>query len=418
MAAAADDRTDWAIIRRRSVIVSGKKESKPFVREDFTDSLVSILENVKENLASFGPLARNSEWFLSLKTDVAKDNMLSAGSMKVRGTIFYISSADTSQFPARVHWAPPFIPNAAIAQVLQDTCTVQSMKMETSTAKGFEGIPTGIRRFVLTGNKEDIPHTFFIVCPKTGERFEILVIIAGRSPLCFRCKKTGHFRSECFAPYCRKCGIYGHAFETCKRANTYSSAVRGGNDKQQSSMAEASIDDDSQYVYRDGGVKLVEGGSGQRGVSGHAAESAGCSSRPGAEVEPLDSPARPPTALVARDDAIPAWAIVRRRSVILSGKKDGKPYVREDFTDSLVSILESVKENVSSFGPLARKAEWFLRLILDVAKDKVLSAASLKVRGCTFYVSSVLRPSPLSTVIYPQCSYCASTGGNLYRSTH
>ena len=90
MAAAADDGTDWAIIRRRSVIVSGKKEGKPFVREDFTDSLVSILENVKENVASFGPLARNSEWFLSLKTDVAKDNMLSAGSMKVRGTIFYI----------------------------------------------------------------------------------------------------------------------------------------------------------------------------------------------------------------------------------------------------------------------------------------------------------------------------------------
>ncbi len=25
------------------------------------------------------------------------------------------------------------------------------------------------------------------------------------------------------------------------------------------------------------------------------------------------------------------WSIVRRRSVILSGKQDGKPYVREDF---------------------------------------------------------------------------------------
>ena len=124
------------------------------------------------------------------------------------------------------------------------------MKMETSTAKRFEGIPTGIRRLVLAGNKDDIPHTFIIVNSKTGERFELLVVIAGRSPLCFRCKKTGHFRSECFAPYCRKCGIYGHAFETCKRANTYSSVVRGGNDKQQSSTAEASIDDDSQYVYR------------------------------------------------------------------------------------------------------------------------------------------------------------------------
>ena len=152
--------------------------------------------------------------------------MLSAGSMKVRGTIFYVRSADKSQFPARVHWAPPFIPNAAIAQVLQETCTVQSMKMETSTAKGFEGIPTGIRRLVLAGNKDEIPHTFFIVNPKTGERFELLVVIAGRSPLCFRCKQT--YRSECFTAYCRKCGIYGHAFETCKSAATYSSAVRGG----------------------------------------------------------------------------------------------------------------------------------------------------------------------------------------------
>ena len=87
------------------MILSGKKEGKPYVREDFTDSLVSILESVKENVASFGPLAWNSEWLLSLRSDVAKDKMLSAGSMKVRGTIFYVSSADKSQFPARVHWA-------------------------------------------------------------------------------------------------------------------------------------------------------------------------------------------------------------------------------------------------------------------------------------------------------------------------
>ncbi len=43
MAASVDDGTDWAIVRRRSVILSGKKEGKPYVREDSTDSLVSIL---------------------------------------------------------------------------------------------------------------------------------------------------------------------------------------------------------------------------------------------------------------------------------------------------------------------------------------------------------------------------------------
>ena len=48
IAASVDDGTDWAIVRRRSVILSGKKEGKPYVREDFTDSLGSIIESVKE----------------------------------------------------------------------------------------------------------------------------------------------------------------------------------------------------------------------------------------------------------------------------------------------------------------------------------------------------------------------------------
>ena len=86
--------------------------------EHFSESLVSILESVKDNVASFGSLARNSEWFLSLKSDAAKDRMMSAGSLKVRGYTFYVRSADKTQFSARVHWAPPFIPNAAIVKVL------------------------------------------------------------------------------------------------------------------------------------------------------------------------------------------------------------------------------------------------------------------------------------------------------------
>ena len=93
-----------------------------------------------------------------------------------------------------------------IAQVLEETCTVQPIKMETSTAKGFEGIPTGIRRLVLAGNKDEIPHVLYIVNPKTNERFELLVTIAGRILLCFECKHTGHCRSECFTTYCRRCG--------------------------------------------------------------------------------------------------------------------------------------------------------------------------------------------------------------------
>ena len=67
--------------------------------------------------------------------------------------------------PPQVHWAPAFIPNAAIVKALEESCKVQSIVMETSTSKGFEDIPTGIRRLVLAGNKDEIPHVFNIVYP-------------------------------------------------------------------------------------------------------------------------------------------------------------------------------------------------------------------------------------------------------------
>ena len=178
---------------------------------------------------------------------------MSAGTLKVRGCTFYVRSADKTQFAARVHWAPAFIPNAAIAKVLEESCKVQSIVMETSTCKGFEGIPTGICRLVLAGNKDEIPHVFNIVNTKTSERFELLVTISGRSPMCFKCKQTGHYRIDCFTPHCRRCGVYGHTSESCAIGNSYSNSLRGSSKPQSSSTADASIDNDQRYAYSNRG---------------------------------------------------------------------------------------------------------------------------------------------------------------------
>ena len=109
---------------------------------------------------------------MTLKSDVAKDLVMSAGTLKVRGCTFYVRAADKIQFAAQVHWAPAFIPNAAIVKALEESCKVQSIVMETSTSKVFEGIPTGIRRLVLAGNKDEIPHVFNIVNPNMASSLE------------------------------------------------------------------------------------------------------------------------------------------------------------------------------------------------------------------------------------------------------
>ena len=310
MATAAPD--DWAIARRRSLILSGKKDGKPYVREDFSECLVAILEGpLKSHVAAFGPLARNSEWCLALKTDAAKDRVLSAGTLKVRGVNFYVRSADRTQFPARVHWAPSYIPDVAITRVLSQYCKVQSIGAETSTAKGFEGIPTGIRRLVLSGDKDEIPHTFQIRNPVTEEMYELLIVIPGRAALCFKCKMTGHHRNECFTPFCRECSIFGHTTESCAIANSYSKALRGPAAGRDTSTAEASIDEDARYAYRAGGVEVVGGDLAQTVVSGvsgpgdpvtrsvmpmraAAAVEARCDAPAAVGVDPVTQPASPP----------------------------------------------------------------------------------------------------------------------------
>ena len=109
------DGADWKILERRSVILSGPIEGRTYFRGDFLDGLQAVLTGaVNSHVLSFGPLARNNEWYLCLKTDRAKDQLLSVGIIKAKGYTFRVRSADRSQFKVRVHWAPPFLPNETI----------------------------------------------------------------------------------------------------------------------------------------------------------------------------------------------------------------------------------------------------------------------------------------------------------------
>ena len=132
---------------------------------------------------------------------------------------------------------------------------------------------------VLTGVKDDIPYTFNVINSRTNEKFELLVLIPGRSPLCFKCKQTRHYRSDCFTPQCRACGVFGHTYESCAVANSYSNALRGSAKPQSGSTPTHRLTTtNSKHIQR------------QREMA------------------------------AAADDGT-EWAIIRRRSVIVSGKK-------------------------------------------------------------------------------------------------
>ena len=82
---------------------------------------------------------------------------------------------------------------------------------------GSEGVATGIRSVVMSGNRDQIPHLLQVADPVTAENYKLLCVITGRKPLCLKCKHVGHYRRDCTTPYCRHHDTYGHDAEDSSR---------------------------------------------------------------------------------------------------------------------------------------------------------------------------------------------------------
>ena len=169
--------------------------------------LESVIGKVGENVLSFGPLGRPWEWWLTVKTESCRDKLLLAGALKVGrvGHLFRVRSAAKSAFVVKVHWAPPFVSNQHLADMLASHCKVILYSKEYCVAEGFQSCATGVRQIMCEGNKATMPYTLNIVCPFTGETFEVLLTIFGRKPICLRCRMEGHIRCDCNTPTCRHC---------------------------------------------------------------------------------------------------------------------------------------------------------------------------------------------------------------------
>ena len=214
-------------MRKLSLILSGPKDGCTYKREDFLPALEKIVEGkLGSSIVSFGPLARNTEWHLAVKDQNTKDRFMAAACLNVKGYSFRVRSADHTQFVVRVHWAPGSVPHEAIDTSLGLYGTVVTSANEQSTVAGFEGVATGIRSVVMSGNRDQIPHLLQVADPVTAENYKLLCVITGRKPLCLKCKHTGHYRRDCTKPYCRHHDAYGHDSEGCSAAKSYAAATR------------------------------------------------------------------------------------------------------------------------------------------------------------------------------------------------
>ena len=218
-----------------------------------------MIGRIQDNFVSFGPLAMNNEWHIVFKTDEAKNKLLLAGQLHVKGVVFWVRSADSDQFRVRVLWAPPYLPNEVITDNLAKSGKVISIHHELSVTKGVEGVRTGVRTVIMCGKKEDIPHVIIIVNDRTGEKYELLVTCTGRQPLCLRYREVGHYRRDCVTKYCRHHGVYGHSSEECSRPASYAGAMKGQDNEEPDAVDETEVEGGG-----GGASKRSEGGKRKR----------------------------------------------------------------------------------------------------------------------------------------------------------
>ncbi|KAG0415601.1 hypothetical protein HPB47_007217 [Ixodes persulcatus] len=86
----------------------------------------------------------------------------------------------------------------------------QILEITHGVYKDNPSVKTGIR-YLKMKMKEDNPVPNFARIAG----YRVIVDYRGLVRVCRRCKKEGHFKTQCTAEYCSRCAIFGHDGSTC-----------------------------------------------------------------------------------------------------------------------------------------------------------------------------------------------------------
>ncbi|KAM7301752.1 uncharacterized protein ISCGN_017269 [Ixodes scapularis] len=194
-----------------SVLLHGDVSGRPYKISDFRAELERL--DVMADIDAFGGYQMNHVWMLSLKTAESKRRVVEAAELSVKGKRCVIIDPDNADVRVKLHWVPFHVTDEVVRKALEPFGKVNGITRDVWRADGFAGIQSTTRLARLSPKEgvslDRLPHQLRIAGGN------VLVIVPGRSPLCLRCKGTGHIRRECRVPKCEKCGRFGHERVNC-----------------------------------------------------------------------------------------------------------------------------------------------------------------------------------------------------------
>lgn len=204
---------------RLCVFLHGDTTKRPYRVEDFRQPLEDA--GVLKDVNGIGAYQMSHLWLVRFRTQEAKDALVEAGGMMVKGGYCAVVDPCRKEIRLKVHWVPFHIPSETLRKALSEFGEVAEVRHEEWNVPGFESAEstTRVARMVLKEGvtAEELPHLFKFYGGS------VLVVVPGRAPVCLRCRRRGHIRRDCQIPRCTKCRAFGHVREDCVR--TYASVT-------------------------------------------------------------------------------------------------------------------------------------------------------------------------------------------------
>ncbi|KAG0436340.1 hypothetical protein HPB47_018005, partial [Ixodes persulcatus] len=205
-----------------TVFLHSDPRVKPYKIGDFARSLDAAVG--MKNVAALGAFQLNHVWVCTLHDVKTRDRLTSLGELTVKERRCVIVDPNVTEASLRVHWLPTYVNDEEVSAVFRSFGRIKDIQREMWRALGGEyeietstRIVTLLLRDGLT--RDELPHQ------ATVSGYPVLVSVAGRPPLCLRCRQVGHMGRQCKAPWCRLCREVGHTEDDC--APTYATRARG-----------------------------------------------------------------------------------------------------------------------------------------------------------------------------------------------
>ena len=131
----------------------------------------------------------------SVKDDQAAEILSTVGRIRVKDRVFPLISISKQTVEFRVHWLPSYIKDSFVEDFFSHYGKVTSVTRDAAIFSPNDTKRTGVRRVMMETDelrKRTIP---YVITFNGG--YSALVTMAGRPPLCLRCRQVGHVRKDC-----------------------------------------------------------------------------------------------------------------------------------------------------------------------------------------------------------------------------